>query len=175
MLETIDLDAITPRGYAFQIETTYRVKQAGFRVVEIPITFNDRAAGKSKMSKAIVLEAVWAVPLLRLRGSLARMRSVTDDTFETEVLQRSKARRRRLLGAVVRSVQGDRAGSRRARRRERGRRIREDRHRQNRRTADRFSVLSLPTVMLFQDGEPRETVYGARSKKHFQKKFESYF
>ena len=45
----------------------------------------------------------------------------------------------------------------------------------NRRTADRFSVLSLPTVMLFQDGEPRETVYGARSKKHFQKKFEAYF
>jgi dolichol-phosphate mannosyltransferase len=68
VLETLDLDAITPRGYAFQIETTYRVKQAGFRVVEIPITFNDRTAGHSKMSKAIVLEAVWAVPLLRLRG-----------------------------------------------------------------------------------------------------------
>ncbi len=68
VLEELDLDAITPRGYAFQIETTYRVKQAGFRVVEIPITFNDRTAGHSKMSKAIVLEAVWAVPLLRLRG-----------------------------------------------------------------------------------------------------------
>jgi dolichol-phosphate mannosyltransferase len=68
VLETLDLGAITPRGYAFQIETTYRVKQAGFRVVEIPITFNDRTAGHSKMSKAIVLEAVWAVPLLRLRG-----------------------------------------------------------------------------------------------------------
>jgi len=46
---------------------------------------------------------------------------------------------------------------------------------ENRRTADRFGVLSLPTVMLFQDGEARETVYGARSKKHFQKKFEPYF
>jgi len=68
VLEELDLDAITPRGYAFQIETTYRVKQAGFRVVEIPITFSDRTAGHSKMSKAIVLEAVWAVPLLRLRG-----------------------------------------------------------------------------------------------------------
>ena len=45
----------------------------------------------------------------------------------------------------------------------------------NRRTADRFSVLSLPTVILFRDGEPCETVYGARSKKHFQKKFEPYF
>ncbi|HEX4525301.1 MAG TPA: polyprenol monophosphomannose synthase [Gaiellaceae bacterium] len=68
VLEELDLDAITPRGYAFQIETTYRVKRAGFRVVEIPITFSDRTAGQSKMSKAIVLEAVWAVPLLRLRG-----------------------------------------------------------------------------------------------------------
>ena len=67
VLEALDLDAITPRGYAFQIETTYRVKQAGFRVVEIPITFVDRTAGHSKMSRAIVLEAVWAVPLLRLR------------------------------------------------------------------------------------------------------------
>ena len=45
----------------------------------------------------------------------------------------------------------------------------------NRRTADRFGVLSLPTVMLFQGGEARETVYGARSKKHFQKTFEPYF
>jgi dolichol-phosphate mannosyltransferase len=67
VLETLDLDAITPRGYAFQIETTYRVKRAGFRVVEIPITFNERTAGRSKMTRAIVLEAIWAVPLLRLR------------------------------------------------------------------------------------------------------------
>jgi dolichol-phosphate mannosyltransferase len=68
VLETLDLDAITPRGYAFQIETTYRVRRAGFRVVEIPITFNERTAGRSKMTRGIVLEAVWAVPLLRLRG-----------------------------------------------------------------------------------------------------------
>ena len=68
VLETLDLDAITPRGYAFQIETTYRVKRAGFRVVEIPITFSERTAGRSKMTRTIVLEAVWAVPLLRLRG-----------------------------------------------------------------------------------------------------------
>ena len=67
-LERLDLDAITPRGYAFQIETTYRVKQLGLSVVEIPITFADRTAGHSKMSRAVVLEAVWRVPLLRLRG-----------------------------------------------------------------------------------------------------------
>jgi thioredoxin 1 len=44
----------------------------------------------------------------------------------------------------------------------------------NPRTADRFGVLSLPTVMLFQGGEPRETVYGARPKKHFAKVFAGY-
>jgi dolichol-phosphate mannosyltransferase len=66
VLEALDLDAITPRGYAFQIETTYRVKQAGFRVVEIPITFVDREVGRSKMSRSVVLEAIWRVPLLRL-------------------------------------------------------------------------------------------------------------
>jgi dolichol-phosphate mannosyltransferase len=64
VLETIDLGAITARGYAFQIETTYRAKKAGFRIVEIPITFSDRTLGHSKMSRAIVLEAIWRVTLL---------------------------------------------------------------------------------------------------------------
>ena len=69
VLETIDLDAIDSKGYAFQIETTYCALRAGFRVTEVPIVFVDRAVGGSKMSKAIVLEAVWKVPALRL-GSL---------------------------------------------------------------------------------------------------------
>ena len=68
VLETVDLDAIGSKGYAFQIETTYRVLRAGFRVVEVPIAFTDREQGHSKMSKAIVLEAIWKVPLLRLRA-----------------------------------------------------------------------------------------------------------
>jgi dolichol-phosphate mannosyltransferase len=73
VLERIDLDAVTSLGYAFQIETTYRALRAGFRVVEVPITFVDREAGGSKMSRAIVLEAIWKVPALRvaaLRGRL---------------------------------------------------------------------------------------------------------
>jgi dolichol-phosphate mannosyltransferase len=73
VLETIDLDAIDSRGYAFQIETTYRAQRAGFRVVEVPITFVDREQGGSKMSKAIVLEAVWKVPALRLRALANRL------------------------------------------------------------------------------------------------------
>ena len=67
VLERIDLDAVTARGYAFQIETTYRALRAGFRVVELPITFADREAGSSKMSRSIVLEAIWHVPALRFR------------------------------------------------------------------------------------------------------------
>jgi dolichol-phosphate mannosyltransferase len=73
VLETIDLDAVDSKGYAFQIETTYRALRAGFRVVEIPIRFADREAGGSKMSKAIVLEAIWKVPALRLAALAGRL------------------------------------------------------------------------------------------------------
>jgi dolichol-phosphate mannosyltransferase len=73
VLETIDLEAIHSKGYAFQIETTYRALRAGFRVVEIPITFVDREAGGSKMSKAIVAEAIWKVPGLRLAALVGRL------------------------------------------------------------------------------------------------------
>jgi dolichol-phosphate mannosyltransferase len=72
VLETIDLEAIHSKGYAFQIETTYRALRRGFRVVEVPIVFVDRQVGGSKMSKAIVLEAVWKVPVLRLASLRAR-------------------------------------------------------------------------------------------------------
>ncbi|HEU4944736.1 MAG TPA: polyprenol monophosphomannose synthase [Solirubrobacterales bacterium] len=66
VLEAIDLDAVRSRGYAFQVEVTYRAIQLGFEVVEVPIVFRDRQAGASKMSRSIVLEAIWRVPLLRL-------------------------------------------------------------------------------------------------------------
>jgi dolichol-phosphate mannosyltransferase len=57
VLEAIDLDSVRSRGYAFQIEMTYRVLNKGFSVVETPITFVDRRLGQSKMSRSIVLEA----------------------------------------------------------------------------------------------------------------------
>ncbi len=65
VLEAIDLDSIEARGYAFQVEMTYRVLERGFKVVEVPIVFRDRRAGVSKMDRSIVLEAIWRVPLLR--------------------------------------------------------------------------------------------------------------
>ncbi|HXR59996.1 MAG TPA: polyprenol monophosphomannose synthase [Solirubrobacterales bacterium] len=67
VLESLDLQGIASQGYAFQVEMTYRSLQKGFAVVEIPIVFRDRQVGKSKMSRAIVLEAAWRVPLLRFR------------------------------------------------------------------------------------------------------------
>jgi dolichol-phosphate mannosyltransferase len=69
VLEAIDLDSITSRGYAFQVETTYRAIQAGFRVVELPIVFRDRREGSSKMTKGIVAEAIWRVPAMRRHRS----------------------------------------------------------------------------------------------------------
>jgi dolichol-phosphate mannosyltransferase len=68
VLEAIDLEAVRSRGYAFQVELTYRAIQRGFRVAEVPIVFRDRRVGASKMSRSIVLEAIWRVPLLRLAG-----------------------------------------------------------------------------------------------------------
>ena len=65
VLETIDLDAIASKGYAFQVEMTYRAIQLGFSVVEVPITFRERRAGASKMSRGIVLEAALGVPRMR--------------------------------------------------------------------------------------------------------------
>ncbi|HYG97299.1 MAG TPA: polyprenol monophosphomannose synthase [Solirubrobacterales bacterium] len=65
VLESIDLDAVDSRGYAFQVEMTYRALRAGFDVVEVPIVFHERRAGSSKMSGTIVGEAAWRVPLLR--------------------------------------------------------------------------------------------------------------
>lgn len=65
VLEAIDLGSLVALGYAFQVETTYRAARAGFRIVEMPIFFHDRRVGQSKMSKAIVAEAAWRVPLMR--------------------------------------------------------------------------------------------------------------
>jgi dolichol-phosphate mannosyltransferase len=73
VLESIDLDALSSRGYAFQIETTYRTIRAGFRVLELPITFVDREVGTSKMSGGIVLEAIWKVPALRAAALAGRL------------------------------------------------------------------------------------------------------
>ena len=73
VLEAVDLDRIESNGYAFQIELKYRAWQRGFSLVEIPIVFTERQSGESKMSKAIMREAVWKVWKLRLLNLFGRL------------------------------------------------------------------------------------------------------
>ena len=73
VLQAIDLDDVRSNGYAFQIEMSFRAWRKGFRIVEIPIVFVDRTEGTSKMSKAIVREAVWMVWRLRFWAITGRL------------------------------------------------------------------------------------------------------
>src|SRR6266699_7207849 len=73
VLEANDLSAVGSNGYAFQIEMSVRAWRKGFKLREIPIVFVDRAEGQSKMNKAIVREAVWKVPRLRLMAWFGRI------------------------------------------------------------------------------------------------------
>lgn len=71
VLESIDLDSVRSRGYAFQIEMTFRAWQRGFSIKEIPIIFNDRTVGESKMTRSVMLEAafiVWRLRIWRIFG-----------------------------------------------------------------------------------------------------------
>ena len=61
ILRRLDLDRIRAEGYGFQIEMTYRARQHGAAITEVPISFVDRAAGESKMSSVIVIEALGLV------------------------------------------------------------------------------------------------------------------
>lgn len=73
VLEAIDLDRVKSNGYSFQIEMSFRAWKKGFKIKEIPIVFEDRKVGQSKMSKKIVREAVWMVWKLRLRSLLGKL------------------------------------------------------------------------------------------------------
>ena len=73
VLEGIGLEQVRSNGYSFQIETSFRAWKRGFRIREITITFSDRNVGRSKMSGAIVREAVWMVWRLRLWALLGRI------------------------------------------------------------------------------------------------------
>ncbi|MCL2724260.1 MAG: polyprenol monophosphomannose synthase [Polyangiaceae bacterium] len=72
-LEAIDIDTIHSNGYSFQIEMTYRALRKGMRVKEVPIVFVDRAAGKSKMSRRIFVEALGVVWRLRAESALGKL------------------------------------------------------------------------------------------------------
>ena len=152
---------------------TYRALRKGFRVVEVPITFADREVGGSKMSRAIVLEAIWKVPALRpaaLRGPAViaggrRGRSSSRDVLAAE------AGDRRLLGAVVRAVRGGRAASSRSSRRRAASPFVKVNIDAQPGLASRYDVLSLPTVDPLRGGEPRETVTGRSRARRYERAF----
>jgi len=73
VLAAVDLDQVRSNGYSFQIEMSFRAWRKGFRLKEITITFSDRSEGRSKMSGAIVREAVWMVWRLRLWALVGRL------------------------------------------------------------------------------------------------------
>jgi len=73
VLEAVDLDRVESNGYAFQIELKLRAWREGFQLVEIPIVFTERETGDSKMSKKIVVEAVWKVWKLRFMDLFGRL------------------------------------------------------------------------------------------------------
>ncbi len=73
VLEAIDLDRVKSNGYSFQIEMNFRAWKKGFRLLEVPIVFTERAEGQSKMNKRIVREATMKVWELRLRSMLRRL------------------------------------------------------------------------------------------------------
>jgi dolichol-phosphate mannosyltransferase len=73
VLAAIPLEKVRSNGYAFQIEMSFRAWRKGFRLTEVPIVFVDRVEGNSKMSKAIVREAVWVVWWLRIASLFRRL------------------------------------------------------------------------------------------------------
>ena len=81
MLERIDLDTLRAQGYVFNIELTYRALLAGFRVREIPIRFQDRREGRSKISFSVAVETLKLVPRLRHdRATWAVVRAPDEET-----------------------------------------------------------------------------------------------
>ncbi len=74
VLRKLELDAVASQGYCFQVDLVWKAWRAGFKVVEVPITFVERTLGTSKMSKAIVAEALWRVTWWGVRSRPAAKR-----------------------------------------------------------------------------------------------------
>ena len=73
-LRALDLPTVRSQGYCFQIDLAWRALQRGLRVTEVPITFVERTAGASKMSRAIVVEALWRVTRWGVDDKIAKLR-----------------------------------------------------------------------------------------------------
>ena len=178
-LEAIDLDALSAHGYAFQIETTYRVRKAGLRdrggadhvrgapCGRVEDDGLDRRRGDVEGS---------AAPAACAHRQAVGVETVGAATFEHDVLDSPDPRDRRLLGALVQAVRRDRAPPD-------GRSPRSGAGASGSSASNvdaepglsaRYGVLSLPTVILFAGGEPKATVYGAQPRATFEREFGPY-
>jgi dolichol-phosphate mannosyltransferase len=89
LLRTIDLDTVTTTGYGFQIDMTDRARRAGALIVEVPIVFRDRTAGESKMSTAIIREALLMVTRRALHHARSPRSRADNGTLVRSMVGRS--------------------------------------------------------------------------------------
>jgi dolichol-phosphate mannosyltransferase len=185
VLRTIGLESVRSKGYAFQVELTYRAVRSGFRVVEVPITFRDRRLGRSKMSWRIAGEAAWLVPRLRRHYTLysgtqspeekqmaGTLKDVTDANFQAEVLESENpvlvdfwapwCGPCRVVAPVLEEIAAEREDLTIVK-------LNVD---DNQVTAAQFEVLSIPTMILFKNGQAAKKIIGAYPKKKLEAELE---
>jgi dolichol-phosphate mannosyltransferase len=85
VLKAIDLDGITTQGYSFQIELKYRAAKIGFKFAEFPLVFEERREGQSKMSTAIVREAIWKVWSMRFKNKSKQIQEVMPENVPSDI------------------------------------------------------------------------------------------
>jgi thioredoxin len=182
VLREIGLDTVRSKGYAFQVELTYRAVRSGYKVVEVPITFRDRRAGRSKMSWRIAGEAMLLVPRLRThytlyserqpRQEMSTLKDVTDANFQAEVLEAEGpvlvdfwapwCGPCRVVAPVLEEIAKERPELTIVK-------LNVD---DNQETAAKYQVLAIPTMILYKNGEAVHTIRGAYPKRRLEAELE---
>src|SRR4051794_15325916 len=182
VLREIGLDTVRSKGYAFQVELTFRAVRSGYRVKEVPITFRDRRAGRSKMSWRIAGEAMFLVPRLRRhytlyserqpRQEMSKLKDVTDANFQAEVLEAEGpvlvdfwapwCGPCRVVAPVLEEIGQEKPDLTIVK-------LNVD---DNQETAAKYQVLAIPTMILFKNGEAVHTIRGAYPKKRLEAELE---
>ena len=88
-LEAMDLPSVASGGYSFQVEMTFRARLIGARIVEVPIIFTERQAGRSKMSRRVIWESIWIPLKLRFQARALRARLGAAQNSPAETLRKA--------------------------------------------------------------------------------------